>query len=637
VNRLSREKSTYLLAHATSPIDWFPWGEEAFAAAKEKDLPIFLSIGYAACHSCHLMTNESFADKSVAKIMNSNFICIKVDREELPAVDSLYMEMGQTLMSDASGWPLNMFLTPDQKPFFATTYLPPNNAEGIMGLSETALYVKDIWDGEDRSELFTHANTVTDFFKGFAFEGGSVFPGVECIDEAASILLENFDTLHGGQQGAPKFPIGTQVPFFLQLYAAREDERLYFYVKRTLDRMQNGGIHDQLGGGFSRYSVDAMWQVPHFEKMLSENAQLAKAYFNAWCVDGDERNLEVAKKTCEYLITELLDDDGGFYASECSDLNGVEGLFYTWTADEIREVLSSDEAREIIAAFGVIEEGNFEGRNVLYKALEEISFDYKPLLKKLYDKREMRDRPVKDDKILTSWNGLAIDAFARIGAGAGIAKYLKIAERCAVFIWKKLYINGNLYHRYCDGDVRFPAVLDDYAFVVRGYITLFEAGIGQIWLDRAMELTDLARGNLKQQNSAFLLSGEAMIAPWIEFVDGSEPSGNGVHAENLLRLEAITGKSHYRDDAEDILRASRESVERTSPLTLNTLIAYDRLLSDKCERVEITGPYNPEPLMRHYHPYRVYVPKGGEGKTIYTRCIDGKCLPPVVDPKSLET
>lgn len=593
-NRLVSEKSPYLLQHAHNPVSWYPWGQEAFAAAVEKDKPIFLSIGYATCHWCHVMEHESFANLAIGELMNDVFINIKVDREELPEVDSLYMEFAQAMMSGGAGWPLNVLLTPDLMPFFASTYLPADSKHGFLGMKQLILRIKEIWeDPEERELVISQAGKIVDLFSDQIHTEGKELPGTVEIKEAAELLFKTADPIYGGTRGAPKFPIGFQACFLLRYCKKGAESRALFYVEKTLKMMQHGGIYDHLGGGFSRYSVDEKWLVPHFEKMLYDNAILARAYLETWEFTRENFYRVVADEIFGYVQREMMHPEGAFYSAEDADTDVHEGLYYTWTWEEIHDALGPD-APIFCQYYGVVPTGNFEGRNILHISidLEEfaalhqldptiLSKKLEELRGKLLKIREERKHPLKDDKIITAWNGLMIYAFAESARAWGNTKYLQLAQNAATFIKNNLWKKGVLHRRWREGEERFDGVLDDYAYMIHGVLSLFEADCGSEWLEFALQLTACLHSDFKAEGGAFYFTNGKdpnLLLRSCEFYDGAEPSGNAVHAENLIRLYQITGLEEYRQSAEDILKAAKQHIDMYPPGACYHLMALQRYL-----------------------------------------------------------
>ncbi len=601
-NRLIHEKSPYLQQHAHNPVDWYPWGQEAFDLAKQSDKPIFLSIGYATCHWCHVMEHESFENQEIAKLMNEAFVNIKVDREELPQVDSIYMEFAQALMSSAGGWPLNLILTPDLKPFFAVTYLPPSSRRGLIGMGQFIQHIKQLWQSDERKQLIEQADKIVEIFEHSTKEIGDAIPTEQNLLAAVEMTFEMTDPVYGGLKGDPKFPMGYQSLFLLEFSREKGDSRSLFCVELTLDMMLRGGIYDQLGGGFSRYAIDERWIVPHFEKMLYDNGILARAYLEAWKYTKKETYQTVCLETLDYILNEMSHPEGGFYSAEDADSEGHEGVFYTWTPYEVREVLSNEEAELFCQYYGISPEGNFEGRSVLYipMPLEEFAQlrtipieEIRSILKKgraqMLKRRQFRQRPFKDDKILVSWNGLMIDAMVKAAYPLKRPQFREAALKAASFIKANLWKEGHLLRRWRDNEARFMGGLDDYAFLIKGLISLFEEGCGSDWLKWAIELADLLEKEFKVEGGAFYynLEDPALLIRKCEYYDGAEPSGNAVHCENLLRLFQMTQNAKYLAAAEDILRAAKHYIEVYPPGACYHLIALQRYFDIKAPTIVI--------------------------------------------------
>lgn len=671
-NHLINEKSPYLLQHAHNPVDWYPWGEEAFNLAKEQKKPIFLSIGYATCHWCHVMEQESFQSVEVAQLMNETFINIKVDREEKPAVDSLYMEFAQAMMSGGAGWPLNVILTPDLTPFFATTYLPADAKGSMLGMKQLALRIRQIWDDpEEKENVIEQAGKIVDLFSNHVHAAGQELPDKSQIKEGAEILFKTADPVYGGTRGSPKFPIGVQASFLLHFVKTSGDSRALFYVERTLEMMHRGGIYDHIGGGFSRYTIDEHWLIPHFEKMLYDNAILARVYLEAWEYTRQELFREVAEEILAYVSREMLDEKGGFYSAEDADSEGHEGWYYTWTWDEIHRVLGS-EAALFCSVYGVTPIGNFEGRNVLHLQVnlheyaEQHRLDpttLKNVLKrqrdKLFEVRGKREHPLKDDKIITAWNGLMIEAFATAGIVLNNTHYLEVAQRAASFIRDNLWKGGLLLRRWREEDARFEGCLDDYVFLIQGLLTLFEADLGAEWLEFAMTLTHELANEFKAEHGAFYLTNGKdpnLILRRCEFYDGAEPSGNAVHTENLIRLYQLTGVEQYLKEAEDVLRAAKEYIDLYPPGACYHLMALERYYDAKAPTLLIAlgeGDMHKEEIAKmlsgHFIPHKAVIWSREsdeevrdlipisrdkppiEGKTTLYICYRDRCLEPITD------
>lgn len=669
-NRLIREKSPYLLQHAHNPVDWFPWGEEAFQAAKEQDKPIFLSIGYATCHWCHTMEAESFESQEVAEHMNDAFINIKVDREELPEVDALYMDFAQSMMAGSAGWPLNLILTPALEPFFAATYLPPHNSRGMMGLIELISRIKAVWKGEEREKLEAQASKIVEAFSENVHTRGESFPEKSSITDSVELLFKIADPVYGGLRGSPKFPVGYQYNFLLNYSSTFQDGRAVFLVERTLDMMHRGGIYDHIGGGFARYSVDERWLIPHFEKMLYDNALLAGAYIDVFRITQNDLYREIASETLDYVLRDMTHSEGGFYSAEDADSEGHEGYFYTWPYGEIEKILGED-FRIFAEYYGLTPQGNFEGRNVLHMSLgtDEFAAKYKlnrdhlnDKLKKarreLFEVRERRIHPFKDDKVLTAWNGLMIHSLAEAGAAFQEPSYTNAAKKSVNFIKTYLWNRENLFRRWREGEILHKAGLDDYAFFIRGLLTLFEKGEGIEYLKFALRLTQKTKELFKEEGGAFFQSDgqdPTLILRKCSFADGAEPSGNAVHTENLLRLYQLTGVQEYLEDAEDVLKASKKYLDSYSPgyffhiMNLNRyynaskptlIIVLDEKLSHKPALLKALN----QRLIPHtatlwiekrevseelFPSLKTYELK--EGKTTLYICFEGRCQPPITD------
>ncbi len=646
-NHLIHEKSPYLLQHAHNPVDWYPWGEEAFALARELNKPIFLSIGYATCHWCHVMERESFENEEVARLMNALFVNIKVDREELPHVDNLYMEFAQALMSSPGGWPLNILLTPDLKPFFAATYMPPKGKRGLIGMVEFMEQIKSLWEGEERTRLDEQANHIVEIFEKSATTKGEELPDDTYLFNAAQVIFNLADGVDGGLKGAPKFPIGYQADFLLSYAKLKNESRALYYVELTLDKMSMGGIYDHLGGGFSRYSVDEKWMVPHFEKMLYDNALLACAYLSAWKYTKKPRYKQVCTETLDYLLRVMVHEEGGFYSAEDADTHGHEGLFYTWTWNEIHSLLSKEDALLFCMFYNVTEGGNFEGRSVLHIEVPEEEFakemeidpnDLAKILengkKVLFEAREKRDHPFKDDKILSSWNGLTIAVLAEAGSAFKEKKYTESALKAARFIKNSLWKEGRLLRRYREGDARFTAGLDEYAFLIKGVLSLFEAGLGTEWLEWALEMAQITEKTFKVEEGAFYHTSQedTILLRKCDFYDGAEPSGNGVHAENLIRLYQITFEEKYLSQAEDIFRAAKSFMQAYPLGVCYHLIALQRYFDLKASTIVIALDEKrslenelKELLNTHFSPHSVVIWKDVKDAALI------KCVPAIDD------
>jgi uncharacterized protein len=573
-NRLAQETSPYLLQHRDNPVDWHPWGEEALSRARDLDRPILLSVGYSACHWCHVMERESFEDPETAAYMNEHFVNVKVDREERPDVDALYMEAVQA-MTGHGGWPMTVFCDPDGVPFYGGTYFPPDDSRGMPSFRMVMEAVVEAFQNR-REELRARApGTKARLGAIGRIEPTEETPDARLLDAAVATLREAADIRRGGFGGAPKFPPASS----LELLMARGETAI---VERTLDAMMAGGIYDQLGGGFSRYAVDAAWLVPHFEKMLYDNALLARAYLHGWQVLGHERYRRVCEETLDWMLREMRGSEGGFFSALDADSEGEEGRFYVWTPAQIREVLG-DRADPVIEFYGVTEAGNFEGRSVLHRANGASAPEPEGLeeaRRALLEARAERVRPGLDDKRLASWNALAIGALAEAGAVLGRADYLDAARACAKFVLGMLCDReGRLLRSFKDGEARLNAYLEDHAFLLEALLTLYESSFEQRWFERAQMLADttIARFGDPERGGFFSTSNdhEALIARRKEIGDHPIPSGNSSAALALLRLAALTGDRSYEGQAIGVLRLFAQAAPRQPDAFAHLLRALD--------------------------------------------------------------
>jgi uncharacterized protein YyaL (SSP411 family) len=561
-NRLAEETSPYLRQHADNPVDWFPWGEEALERARAEDRPLLVSIGYSACHWCHVMAHESFENPAVAALMNERFVCVKVDREERPDVDAVCMEACQT-MTGQGGWPLNCFLTPDQVPFFAGTYFPPENRPGMPSWTTIVEAVGQAWS-ERRTEVLEQGRRLAASLGGISnLPGDDAAISPAALDDAVEGLRASYDARNGGFGGAPKFPQASLIEFLL----ARGEHEMSL---GTLRAMARGGIYDQVGGGFARYAVDATWTVPHFEKMLYDNALLVPAYLHGWQVSGDPLLRRVCEETLEWALREMRGAEGGFFSALDADSEGVEGRYYVWTEPQLREALGSEALAEpAIAFFGVTDRGNFEGTNVLEGRGEEPA-SLPEIQARLYEARERRVRPGTDDKRLCSWNALMISALAEAGAVLGRADWIEAAVSCAEFIEREMRAGGDghgpLLRTYKDGRAHIDAYLEDYAYLLEALLTLYEAGGQARWFVRARELADeLIERFVDRERGGFLTTaadGGSGFARRKDLDDSPIPSGNSAAAFGLLRLARLSGESRYEQQALGVLRVVAPIVAR---------------------------------------------------------------------------
>jgi uncharacterized protein YyaL (SSP411 family) len=602
-NRLAQESSPYLLQHQNNPVDWYPWGPEAIEKARREDKPIFLSIGYSACHWCHVMEHESFENDAIARVLNENFVAIKVDREERPDLDQIYMNAVQ-MLTGHGGWPMSVFLTPDLKPFYGGTYWPPHSSRGMPGFDQILAAVIDAWKNR-REQALTAADQLTAELRnvGEIVDGDAGKLNIELINAAVSHLRRAFDNTYGGFGQAPKFPHPMDLQLLVRVAHRTGQSGPLDMFRLTLDRMAAGGIYDHLGGGFARYSVDAQWIVPHFEKMLYDNALVASAYLDAYLVTRDENYARVVRETLNYIIRDMTDPAGGFYSTEDADSEGHEGLFYTWAPDEIDAVLGDERGATFGRVYDVSDVGNFEGRNILNlpKTLEQCAkilgrepHDLEAELvesrEKLFLAREKRIRPGRDDKIIVAWNGLMIDAMARAGAALNEPQYVITASEAASFILSRLRLtDGRLLHTARAGAAKLGAYLDDYASFANSLVSLYEASFNERWIDDASSLMDIVLAKfVDPSGGGFFYTAsdhEQLIARTKELTDSSTPSGNALATTALLRLGKLLGRTDYLDAATNTLAAAVPLLERAPMAAGQMLLALDLHLGPSRELV----------------------------------------------------
>jgi uncharacterized protein YyaL (SSP411 family) len=570
-NRLAKEKSPYLLQHAFNPVDWHPWGDEAFRKARERDVPIFLSIGYSTCHWCHVMERESFEDAKIAEFLNERFVPVKVDREERPDVDAVYMAAVMA-MTHGGGWPLSVFLAPDGKPFYGGTYFPPEDNYGRPGFLTVLKRLDELWR-TDRRRLLESAAQIAEAIRPEPPAAGMVVLGTDTLAAAAARLQAGYDAAHGGFSPPPKFPRAHEISFLLRQHFRRPDPRALAMVTHTLDAMAAGGLYDHLGGGFHRYSTDARWLVPHFEKMLYDQALLVRAYVEAHQVTGRPDYARVARETIGYVLRDLRDRRGAFHSAEDADSEGEEGKFYVWRPSEVEAALGPERARAFSAHYGVTAAGNFEhGASILHvarpaaetaKALGLPAADLERILAegraRLFEARGRRVRPHLDDKVLTDWNGLMISALAVAGSALDEPAYVEAAGRSAEFVLAAMQRDGRLLHRYRDAEAAGPGFLDDYAFFGQGLLDLHAATFDPRWLREsarlAREMVRLFRDEADGGMRLVGVDGERLIVPTREVYDGAIPSGNSAAAAWLLRLGRITMDRDLEARGRDVVRA----------------------------------------------------------------------------------
>jgi len=673
-NRLVHETSPYLLQHAHNPVDWYAWGEEALKKAKAEDKPILLSIGYAACHWCHVMERESFEDPPTAKLMNDHFVSIKVDREERPDLDRIYQSAVQ-MMGVHGGWPLTAFLTPDGEPFYGGTYYPPDDRHGLPSFTRILLSVSRAWR-EDRDEVRT---AVGQFLEGLdrlnRFPASLTEPTGAVVEAAIRALSRSVDPVHGGIGRAPKFPHPSALELLLRA-GARTDRFALDMVTLTLRKMANGGIYDQVGGGFHRYSVDERWLVPHFEKMLYDNAQLICVYVHVHQATGDPFFARIARESIGYVLREMAHPDGGFYSTQDADSEGVEGKFFVWTKEEVLRVLGPELGELCCRAFDVSEAGNFEHKNILHvvatpeqlaqrfgKTPDEIGMLLGQVKCKLFGARGARVKPGRDEKILTAWNGLMISACAAAGTVLGHGEALEAGVKAADFIERNLTRDGRLLRTWTAGEAKLPGYLDDYAFLTGALLDLYEATLDDRFFRRAEALH---RVTLEQfwddAEGGFFFTAkdhERLVARMKSAYDEAIPSGTAVATLNLLRFASVLGEDAYRRMADRVFRSLLRQMEQSPSGFGHLLLALDFASRGPLEVVLVGGREAPatramlEPVHRRYLPNRVLVhldpaapaqPFAGplvEGK----RAVDGQvtayvcrgstCSVPVTDPGAL--
>ncbi len=654
-NRLAKETSPYLLQHADNPVDWYPWGEEAFQKARAEDKPIFLSIGYAACHWCHVMAHESFENEEVAAILNEHFVSIKVDREERPDVDRIYMSAVQA-MTGSGGWPLSVFLTPEGVPFFGGTYFPPEPRHGLPAFADVLRAVIDAWQNrrqeivEGSRQMVDAVQQRTDLIR--VLPSDDLKPAT--LSRALLHLINDFDRKHGGWGPAPKFPHSMALEFLLRYHHGTGEPQALEMAVRTLEAMARGGMYDQVGGGFHRYAVDARWQVPHFEKMLYDNALLARVYLHAWQITGIPLFRAIVEETLDFVLREMTDPQGGFYATLDADSEGEEGKFYLWTEDEIRAVLGN-EAHPFLTAYDLIP---FEGRNILaFRGKWEERDKLAEAWRQLLTAREKRGRPARDEKVLTSWNGLMLAALAEAGRVLDREDYRRAAEQNATFLLTHLRAaDGRLYHTWKDGTAKIPGYLEDYTHLADGLLELYQTTFDPRWYEAARSLMDVAIERFTAPDGGFYDTAddhEPLILRPRELQDNAIPSGNGMAAFVLLRLAHLAAEPRYEEMARSMLGAVQPLMARY-PLGFGQwLVALDYALASPVEVAIVGDPKAPDTralLATCFEAYRpcLTVAAGSPGAiplladrqpignhaTAYV-CRGFTCLPPVTEPKAL--
>jgi uncharacterized protein len=675
-NLLAQETSPYLLQHKDNPVDWYPWGEEALRKAREEDRPILLSVGYSACHWCHVMERESFEDEATARLMNEHFVNIKVDREERPDIDSIYMSAVQA-MTRHGGWPMTVFMTPDGAPFYGGTYFPPVPSRGMPSFKQLLVSLADAYENR-RDEVMQSADSVREYLRA-ATGASAPMTGLseELLDNAATSLLGQLDNRFGGFDGAPKFPQTMNLEVLLRYYKRTGNRAARAGVEHTLRQMANGGIYDQLGGGFARYSVDEYWLVPHFEKMLYDNALLTRLYLEAYQVSGDDFFRRIAEETLGYVARDMTDPEGGFYSAEDADSEGEEGKFYVWTPEEIEAALEPDEAKLAMRFWDVTERGNFEGKNILNvpRPPEAVAAEFDisagelwqrivRIREKLLAEREKRVRPGRDEKVLAAWNGLMLRAFAFAASVLDREDYRKIAEKNASFLMEKLVVDGRLRRSYKDGRARFNGYLEDYACVADGLVELYEATFETRWLREAGTLADTVLELFwDAEKGGFYDTAadhEELVTRPRDVYDNASPSGNSVAVDVLLRLSVLLEREDYRERAVAVLEDLSGAISQIPGAFGRLLSALDFYLSTPYEIALIGAPDAPETRALLSAVYSAYIPNKvaagraeddeeaarlvplladrpvREGKATAYVCVNYACQNPTTDPEELK-
>jgi hypothetical protein len=675
-NRLAQETSPYLLQHKDNPVDWYPWGEEALRKAREEDRPILLSVGYSACHWCHVMERESFEDEATAEIMNKHFVNVKVDREERPDIDSIYMSAVQA-MTRHGGWPMTVFMTPDGAPFYGGTYFPPVPSRGMPSFKQLLTSLADAYENR-RDEILQSAESV----RGFLRESTSVaIPKSEVSNDllvrAATSLAGQIDNRFGGFGDAPKFPQSMNLEVLLRHHKRTGDPAALSGFELTCRQMANGGIYDQLGGGFARYSVDAYWLVPHFEKMLYDNALLARLYLEAHQATGDDFYRRIAEETLDYVARDMTAPEGGFYSAEDADSEGEEGKFYVWTPEEIQAALEPEDAKLAMRFWDVTERGNFEGKNILNvpRPLEAVAVEFGiapeelwgrivSIREKLLAVREERVRPGRDEKVLAAWNGLMLRAFALAARVTGREDYRRTAEKNAAFLVENLKVDGRLRRSYKDGRARFNGYLEDYACVADGLVQLYEATLETRWLGEATMLADdILELFWDDEKGVFYDTAadhEELVTRPRDIYDSAAPSGNSVAVDVLLRLSVLLEREDYREKAQAVLENLSGGMSQVPGGFGRLLAALDFHLSTPYEVALVWSSDAPDTGALMDAVYSAYIPNKvvagrtetdeeaarlvpllaerptRDGKPTAYVCVNHACQRPTTDPEELK-
>ena len=594
-NHLINETSPYLLQHAHNPVDWYPWGEEAFAKARQENKPILLSIGYSACHWCHVMAHESFEDEQIAQVMNEKFVNIKVDREERPDLDQIYMNAVQ-MMTHHGGWPMTVFLTPDAVPFYGGTYFPPRDRYNMPGFPRILLSVSEAYRDRQADIAETSKSLVNELRRLNETSTSDQTIEKELLDAAYIGITRSYDPVNGGFGGAPKFPPAMTLEFLLRTHVRTSNPQALEMVRHTAQKMAYGGMYDQLGGGFHRYSTDAKWLVPHFEKMLYDNALLSRVYLHYFQISQDKLAHDAIIGILDYVLREMTSAEGGFYSTQDADSEGHEGKFFVWEYEEVRTILAGEDAVLFCEYYDITPQGNFEGKNIpnVRRSLEELASEHgmpvshvedsiRRSRAKVFEVRERRVKPDRDEKILTAWNGLMLASFAEAGAALNRQEYVEAARRNAEFVLSKLQRDGLLLRTYKDGVVKFNAYLEDYAFFIEGLTTLYETTAETQWLEPALALTDRMIGEFwDEANGGFYFTGnshEELIVRSKDYFDNAAPSGNSVAAIVLQRLAILTERESYKNLAIAVLNQVADSARKYPSGFGYALSAMDFLVS----------------------------------------------------------
>ena len=631
-NRLINESSPYLLQHAHNPVDWYPWGEEAFAAACSDNKPILLSIGYSACHWCHVMEHESFENEEIAGLMNENFVSIKVDREERPDLDQIYMNAVQ-MMTHHGGWPMTVFLTPEAVPFYGGTYFPPEDRYNMPGFPRVLISMAEAYRERPEDIQQTGASILKELNRLSLAQESNEPLTQELLAQAFKGIVKSYDPVNGGFGGAPKFPPAMSLEFLLRVHHSTGSPEALDIVTFTCRKMADGGIYDQLGGGFHRYSTDAKWLVPHFEKMLYDNALLSRVYLHYYQLSHEESARTIVEGILDYVAREMTDANGGFYSTQDADSEGEEGKFFVWSPDEIGAVLDQEEAAQFSAFYDVTPGGNFEGKNILnvtrtleaVAAKAKISAEYlrqslEQSRRKLFELRDTRVKPDRDEKILTAWNGMMLASFAEAAAILDREDYLEIARRNARFLLDNLRRDDLLLRSYKDGGAKLNAYLEDYAFLSDGLLTLYEATGELEWFEATLSVTNkMIEEFWDDQDGGFFYTGqshETLIVRSKDYFDNATPSGNSVAAEVMLRLAALTDNNDYRRRAVTILRLIADSLRRYPSGFGRALCALDFYLGTPKE-IAIIGNHDlPQTRLLRNAVWQPYIPNKVVAQTV---------------------